>query len=105
MVRGPGGVLTRRWRPRPGALVVVAALTLPLFVTGIPLVPHTGVEALLYDVVLFNAAPVLAVVFCVRAGRNPGERVVWWGAALTMALTDPKIPRARGQAAGLSVTE
>jgi diguanylate cyclase len=88
VVRGTGAVLTRRWGPRPGALVVAAALTLPLFVTGIPLVPHTGVEALVYDVVLFNAAPVLAVVFCVRAGRrNPDERVVWWGAALTMALT------------------
>ena len=75
MVRGPDAVLTRRWAPR---LVVLAALTLPLFVTGIPLVPHTGVEALLYDVVLFNAAYVPAAVACWLAARRVRtERLAW----------------------------
>jgi len=88
MVRGHGGALTRRWTARHGAPVVAAALTLPAFATGISSAPHTGIEAVLYDVVLFNAAPVLSVVLCVLAGRRvPAERVVWWGAALTMALT------------------
>ncbi|TKJ20679.1 hypothetical protein A6V29_08560 [Blastococcus sp. CCUG 61487] len=68
--------------------MAVAALTLPLFLTGIPLRPHTGAEIVVYDIVLFNAAPLLAIALCARAGRRSAEeRPVWWGTALAMAFT------------------
>jgi diguanylate cyclase len=77
----------RWWGARPPALVLVTAVIAVGFATGIPLVPHSAAEVVAYDVVLLNAAPLVASVACLRAARRvPGERLVWWGAAVASVL-------------------
>jgi hypothetical protein len=68
-------------------LVGLTAVIALGFAVGVPLVPHSPVELVVFDVVLFNAAPLLAAVLCLRAARRvPEERMVWWGAAAACVL-------------------
>jgi diguanylate cyclase len=78
---------TRWWEVRSRTLVLLTAVIALGFAAGVPLVPHSPVELLVFDVVLFNAAPLLAAVLCLRAARRvPEERLVWWGAAAACIL-------------------
>jgi diguanylate cyclase len=77
----------RWWRPRSRTLVLLTTVIALGFAVGVPLVPHSSGEALVFDVALFNAAPLLAAVLCLRAARRvPEERLVWWGAAAACVL-------------------
>ena len=68
-------------------LVGLTAVIALGFAVGVPLVPHSPVQLVVFDVVLFNAAPLLAAVLCLRAARRvPEERMVWWGAAAALVL-------------------
>ena len=52
------------------------------FATGGPLVPHSRHRAVIFDLVLYNVAPLVASAACLGAARRvPEERLVWWGAA------------------------
>ena len=78
---------TRRWEPRSRTLVLLTAAIALGFAFGVPLVPHSPAEVVVFDVVLLNAAPVVASVLCLRAARRvPQERLVWWGAAAASLL-------------------
>jgi diguanylate cyclase (GGDEF)-like protein len=78
---------TRWWGVRSRTIVLLTAVIALGFAVGVPLVPHSPVELLVFDVVLFNAAPLLAAVLCLRAARRvPEERLVWWGAAAAAIL-------------------
>jgi diguanylate cyclase (GGDEF)-like protein len=77
----------RWWRARPPALVLVTLGIALGFATGVPLAPHSPAEVIFFDVVLLNAAPLVASVACLRAARRvPEERLVWWGAAVASVL-------------------
>ena len=83
----PSEPRNRWWGARPPALVLVTAVIALGFAMGIPLVPHSAAEMVAFDVVLLNAAPLVASVACLRAARRvPGERLVWWGAAVASVL-------------------
>ena len=83
----PSEPRTRWWGARPPALVLLTAVIALGFAAGVPLVPHSPVELLVFDVVLLNAAPLVASVVCLRAARRvPEERLVWWGAAVASVL-------------------
>jgi diguanylate cyclase (GGDEF)-like protein len=70
------------WAPRSRTLLLTTATIALAFAAGIPLRPHSAVEVVLFDLVLLNAAPVVASVLCLRAARRmPGERLIWRAAA------------------------
>ena len=49
-----------------------------LFATGIGRVPHSPVEAVVYDLVLYDVVPLGAAGLCWRAARRvPAERIAW----------------------------
>lgn len=59
-----------------------------LFATGVGSVPHSLVEFLVYDLVLFNAVPLGAAALCWRAGRRVrAERVAWRAVGAAWALS------------------
>jgi diguanylate cyclase (GGDEF)-like protein len=83
----PSEPRTRWWEACPPTLVVVTAVIALGFATGVPLAPHSPAEVIAFDVVLLNAAPLVASVLCLRAARRvPEERLVWWGAAAASVL-------------------
>jgi diguanylate cyclase (GGDEF)-like protein len=87
MTTAPGEPPTRWWGAHPPTLVVLTALIGLGFAAGVPLVPHSPLELVVFDVVLLNAAPLVASVLCLRAARRvPEERLVWWGAAAASVL-------------------
>jgi diguanylate cyclase (GGDEF)-like protein len=70
------------------ALLVAALLLAVLFATGVGSVPHSPVRGVVYDLVLFNAIPLIATVISLQAAhRVRGERVVWSAIALMWFLT------------------
>ncbi|TFV79171.1 sensor domain-containing diguanylate cyclase [Blastococcus sp. CT_GayMR19] len=78
---------TRWWDARPRLLVLLTASIALGFAIGVPLVPHSPVEMVVFDVVLLNAAPLVASLLCLRAARRvPQERLIWWGAAAASVL-------------------
>jgi diguanylate cyclase len=80
MVRGEPR--TRWWVPRSGTLLATTAAMALAFAAGVPLVPHSPVEVVVFDLVLLNAAPVVASLLCLRAAqRVPQERLIWRAAA------------------------
>ncbi len=87
MVPMRGAPRARPWEPRSCSLVLLSAVIALAFATGVFLVPHSPVETLVYDVILFNVVPLPAIVLCLRAARRVlEERFVWWGAAAAWAL-------------------
>ena len=78
---------TRWWEARPQALVLATAVIALGFATGVPLVPHSPAESVIFDLVLLNVAPLVASVACLAAARRvPEERIVWWSAAVATVL-------------------
>jgi diguanylate cyclase (GGDEF)-like protein len=77
-----------RWSAaRPPLLVLLTGVVALGFAAGVPLVPHSPAEVVVFDVVLLNLAPVLASVVCLQAARRvPAERLVWWGGAVASLL-------------------
>jgi hypothetical protein len=77
-----------RWSVAQSRMLVGLTAVIALgFAVGVPFVPHSPVELVVFDVVLFNAAPLLAALLCLRAARRvPEERMVWWGAATALVL-------------------
>lgn len=74
----PGQGRTRRRAPSSRALLLTALALVAVFVTGIGSTPHGPVGTVVYDVVLFNAVPIVAALLCLRAaGRVPEERRAW----------------------------
>ena len=76
MTTGPGGPPTRWWRARPSALVVLTAAIGLGFAAGVPLAPHSPVESVVFDVVLLNAAPLVASLLCTALGAESEAAVV-----------------------------
>jgi diguanylate cyclase len=77
----------RWWQVRPRTLVLATAVIALGFAAGVPLVPHSPTEAVIFDLLLLNAAPLVASVACLGAARRvPQERIVWWGAAASTVL-------------------
>ena len=67
------------------AATVAAAV---LFATGTWRVPHTPVDAVVYDLVLYNVVPLGAAALCWRAAhRVPAERVPWLTIGATWAFS------------------
>src|SRR5687767_11586207 len=59
-----------------------------LFATGVGSVPHSPVQSLVYDLVLFNVVPLGAAALCWRAGgRVRAERLAWRAIAAAWALS------------------
>ena len=76
----------RWWRARPPALVLVTLGISWDLRSAFP-VPHSPAQVVLFDVVLLNAAPLVASVVCLQAARRvPEERLVWWAAAVASVL-------------------
>ncbi|MGY1785689.1 GGDEF domain-containing protein [Geodermatophilus sp. SYSU D00698] len=85
-----GGAVVAAWGQRTGTrrpVVWLTAALVAVYLTGVDRARSGPAETLLYDVVLYNAVPVLAGLLCWRTGgRSPAERRTWQAVAVAWGL-------------------